>query len=85
MTSSPRDWRRWGVRKYLPKRSSVTGPEAKGASQETQQWSFPDLDPSDREKRILLAACIAIGVREVFVNHAYSFGGNLCQQLIGGL
>ena len=75
----------------MPKRAKVqgvepgiSGGEALGASSESQQWIFPNLDPNTHEVKTLMAACLAIGVKECFRSHVYSFGGNLYQQVKGG-
>ena len=89
MTSPPRLWGKWRVRKFLPRRSkvggtepSITGPEASSGHKTTNQWEYPTLTPSKHDKKLLLAACLAVGVRECFRSHTYMFAGDLFRQLV---
>ena len=45
---------------------------------------LPDLEPTDADRKKLLAACAGVAVTEVFKLHCYKFGGKLFQQLNGG-
>ena len=62
----------------------ITGGEAKGILKESSQWVYPNLDPNKYELKSIIAACLAIGTRERFRAHVYSFGGTIFQQNIGG-
>ena len=91
MTCSPGEVARYKIKKFLPTRSKtggsepgITGAEAQSGSCETQQWIFPRVEPSNYETKLLVAACIAVGVRHVFSSHVYSFTGKLFQQISGG-
>ena len=75
----------------MPRRSksggtapTIRGAEAKGASKETTQWIYPNIQPSEHDKKLLLEACLAVGVKETFQSHLYTFGGLIYQQLVGG-
>ena len=50
----------------------------------SNQWVFPILAPSEFQLKLLLAACLGIGVKSTFKLHTYTFGGKLYQQLTGG-
>ena len=69
-------------------RPKVTGQEAKGAKDleddPDSQWVFPPNDPTDWEKKKILAACVEIGIHASFSNHIYCFGGRAFKQLKGG-
>ena len=41
-------------------------------------------DLSDREKSLLIAACIKVGLLAVFKNHCYIFGEKIFKQVGGG-
>ena len=66
------------------KEPSITGPEAKGCHKESEQWTYPKLDPSQYEKKVLLAACLGVAVHECFRSHTYMFAGEIFRQLVGG-
>ena len=48
------------------------------------RWIFPPGEPTDLEKRKLLAAVLEIGVRKAFSLHLYQFGGKYYHQKDGG-
>ena len=91
ITSDPWEWSKWGVRPFIPTKihnvgpdPGITGKEALGASLGSNQWSFPNLTPTKHQERLLLAACLGVGVRETFALHTYTFGGQYFLQLAGG-
>ena len=49
-----------------------------------EQWIFPPFEPTEQEKKALLAASLDIGVRTAFENHLYQFGGKIYHQKVGG-
>ena len=84
--------KRWKVAQFIPKRThnrgptpGITGSEALGPEAESEHWTFPDLIPSDFHLKLLMAACLAVGVATTFRLHTFTFGGALYQQLMGGL
>ena len=88
MTSDPWEWRKWGVSPFIPWRTSksgrtpgVTGSEAMGAETESQQWIFPEVSPTKHQVKLLVAACLGVGVLACFRLHTYTFGGRMFQQL----
>ena len=91
MTSDPWEHKQWKVDQFIPWRAhskgptpSITGKEAMGADLGSSQWIWPTLAPSKYQLKLLLAACLGIGVRATFNLHTYTFGGKLYQQLTGG-
>ena len=91
MTSDPWEWRRWGVYQFIPWRRyskgetpGVTGKEALGSELKSDQWEFPDLTPSEHQVKLLVAACLGVGVAACFRLHTYTFGGKVFQQMRGG-
>ena len=50
----------------------------------SETWAFPKATPTKREKRILLSRMAEIGVRVIFTNFVYSFGGEFFLQSEGG-
>ena len=45
---------------------------------------FPSIEPTEEEKRRLIACCIEIGIRAVFFNHLYEFDDKVYLQQDGG-
>ena len=81
LTSTPAEISRWKVKKFMPRRGksggrapTIKGAEAKGATKESTQWDYPDLQPSEHDIKLLLAACLAVGVKETFRSHIYTLG-----------
>ena len=79
MTCPPSTWSRWRIRKFLPRRAKkngvepgITGTEALGESTDSEQWIFPNVQPSKHDIKTLIAACLAMGVKECFWSHVYS-------------
>ena len=66
------------IRKFTRGRApGITSAEAKHAEAEraADKWIFPDLEPTELEKRKLMAAVLEIGVRAAWDNSVYQFGG----------
>ena len=84
--------RKLGLERIIPKRRfkhgtkpGVTGKEPLSKESDDEvRWEFPEREPSDLEKRKLLAACLEIGVRCAFASHLYQFGGRTYHQKDGG-
>ena len=56
----------------------IKSAEVKSAEVETEvQWMFRTKDFPAMVKRKLVAGCIMVGVRAVYNNHAYTFGGEI--------
>ena len=75
------------VRKFTRGRApGITSAEAKHAEAERakDKWVFPDLEPTELEKRKLMAAVLEIGVRAAWENSVYQFGGKYYLQQKGG-
>ena len=81
-----------GLRRVLPVRRyrkgtkpGVTGPVAVGPSvDDDSQWIFPSVEPTEKEKRMMVATVVEVGVRTVFKTHLYQFGGHTYHQQAGG-
>ena len=90
MGYDPYEVRSMGLERIVPKRRfrkgtkpGVTGKET--LSKETEDeimWCFPVREPTDLEKKRLLA--LEIGVRKAFSLHLYQFGGKYYHQKDGG-
>ena len=48
------------------------------------KWIFPTREPTEAEKKMLVAACLEVGVRTSFRNSVYQFGGRYYLQTTGG-
>ena len=59
------------------------GPRSKYSDDE-EVWKFPDVEPTEIEKRKLIACCAEIGIRTVFTSHLYQFNGKIFLQQDGG-
>ena len=92
LTTDPWQQKAWNVAKYIPTRKNskggrpgIHGKEALGEEEDSQdQWVFKNLEPTNTEMKILLGACLCVGIQTVFRLHTYSFGGRLFQQVSGG-
>ena len=81
-----------GLEKIVPKRRfkpgvtpGITGKEPLSKhSNDEIRWVFSMRDPTEKEKRNLIAAALEIGVRTSFTNHIYQFGGKKYRQARGG-
>ena len=84
--------REFGLDRVVPKRRfhkgrnpGVTGVEPlSGYIEDEEKWIFPRVEPTELEKRKLVAACLDIAVREAFSLHLYQFGGRIYHQKDGG-
>ena len=47
-------------------------------------WEFPQLEPTEYQKRILLSRATEIAVRTIWRNFKYVFGGDVYLQSHGG-
>ena len=91
-TSDPHQHKSWGVHHLIPKRRfkygrrpGITGADPLSADIDSEeQWVFPRIEPTQSDKRKLLAAAAGVAVTQVFRLHLYKFGGRLFQQLRGG-
>ena len=80
------------VRRLLPVRNSTqgTGPgfknrEVKGPEKHMEvSWTFPNYTPTEKEKKDLFGIMVEIGVRFLFTNFCYAFGGKIYLQQSGG-
>ena len=81
-----------GIERVVPvrrhkkgKKPGVTGcgPLSKHKDDE-ELWLFPTTEPTELEKRRLLACCVEIGIRKAFTSHLYKFAGQTFLQLDGG-
>ena len=81
-----------GLERVLPTRRfrkgtrpGVTGKGPLGkSSNDDELWVFPKAEPTELEKRRLIAACVEIGVKKAFTSHLYSFAGKVYLQQDGG-
>ena len=63
----------------------VTGVEPMGKESDDEiKWVFPSREPTEVEKKNLLALALEIGVKAAFSNHLYQFGGKIFHQTDGG-
>ena len=63
----------------------MQNPEVKGKVKNLQKtWAFPAASPTEKEKRIMHGRVAEIGVRTVFRNFIYTFGGHVFLQKSGG-
>ena len=80
----------WGVLPYRRKVNGVapgmTGKAINDRKEDdpSYQWIFPKREPTDRQKRLIIARVAEIGVRVVFENFTYRFGGDTYKQREGG-
>jgi hypothetical protein len=75
----------WRVKKRGGRVAGMQNPEMKGKKSGMRKvWKFPKATPTEREKRILRARVVEIGVRTVFRNFVYEFGGEDFLQREGG-
>ena len=82
-----------GLRRVLPWRRKSGGTEpgmknihinSKKEDGIHKQWVFPDVTPTELEKRELLARMSEIAVRAIWKHFVYTFGGKLYLQRSGG-
>ena len=77
--------------KVLPFRSRTGGVEpgmsskgVKGNQEDNDQWIWPKREPTEEEKKELIGRMLEIGVRVMFRNLIYTFGGEHYLQEEGG-
>ena len=81
------------MRRLLPIRNStrVTGPgfknkEVNAPDKHTEiSLTFPSCTPTEKEKRDLFGIMVEVGIRALFTNFCYTFGGKIYLQQAGGL
>ena len=77
--------RRMGGNNPTIKNALVKGPKLISEWKEGEtKWRHPVVPTSKAIHRLVMAMVIQIGVRELFKNFCYTFGGNKYQQLEGG-
>ena len=92
LASSESDLRLSKLRRILPWRRHVkgtrpklTGPGPRGPTvNDEEQWYFPQVELTEKEKRELIATVVQIGVIATFRTHVYQFGGRYYHQKSGG-
>ena len=80
------------VRRLLPVKNSTrgTGPgfknkEVNAPEKHTEiSWTFPNCTPTTQEKRELFGIMVEIGIRVLFTDCCYKFGGQIFLQQVGG-
>ena len=79
------------IRRYLPLRKSAQGVEPGMASQSLRkddalekQWYFPHRNPGEMEIKMMIGLVAEIGVRILWDNYCYDFGGETHLQQEGG-
>ena len=83
-----------GLRSILPRRRKrqgsapgMTGKAVNDRAEEDDgehQWVYPNREPTHKQKRMIISRCCEIGVRMVFENFTYKFGGQAYKQSEGG-
>ena len=84
--------RRHELHPVLPVRRSRTGlrPGVRGKGPmgadkgDTEQWRFPKVKLSPRDKQLIIADVVKISTEVIFNNHLYKFGGKVYKQKKGG-
>ena len=92
LTSSAQECRLGPLGRVLPRRRHVNGtrPGVTGAgpagahSDDQNQWKFPEVELTDREKRMIIAKVMHTAVLTLFQTHTYTFGGKFYLQKHGG-
>ena len=78
--------REWKVIHWIPVRLTESGDTESKLTMHSKQvlgphppkekeWIFRDDEPTNNEKKMLLAACMYIVIKLIFSTHTYSFGG----------
>ena len=84
-----KDWCMKGkLRRVLPSRSkkqgsrpTITGEDPMGPSVNSEkQWDFPNVEISEREKRMIVGEIMRMAVEILFKTHCYSFKGSVFRQ-----
>ena len=92
LNSTAKDCRTGELRRVLPwrrhvngTRPGITGEGPMGAEVgDQEQWVFPKVELTDREKRLIIATVMKIAVLVLFKSHVYTFGGKFYLQKHGG-
>jgi hypothetical protein len=74
--------RRGELRRVLPWRRHTNGVRPGCGDQE--QWEFPNVELSKRDKRLVIATVMKIAVLVLFRTHVYTFGGDFFCKKQGG-
>ena len=77
----PRRRKRQGV---SPGMTGKAGSDRKEEDDGECQWIYPDREPTELHKQMIIARCCEIAVRTVFENFTYKFGGSSYRQRSGG-
>ena len=77
----PRRRKRQGV---SPGMTGKAGSDRKEEDNGECQWIYPDREPTELHKRMIIVRCCEIAVRTVFENFTYKFGGKFYKQQEGG-
>ena len=80
------------LRRVLPSRSkkqgsrpTITGEDPMGPSVNSEkQWDFPNVEISEKEKRMIVGEIMRMAVEILFKTHCYSFKGSVFRQVDGG-
>ena len=51
---------------------------------DTEQWCFPDVVLTGKEKRQIIAQVVSMATKAMFKHHHYKFGGKMFRQTDGG-
>ena len=62
----------------------INGPGAVEGMKEKMQWEWRDVKPTDDEIRKLVGKSLEVGIRAIWDNNAYSFGGRVYVKNDGG-
>ena len=90
LNSTEDEQKRWNVKQYMPVRKHKTGTRPSMTSMEgakpvnENQWQFTEVEPGRSGEKLLLAACLRIGITVLFETHCYSFAGHDYLQSDGG-
>ena len=92
LNSTAQECQASGLRRVLPwrrhvngTRPGVTGEGPLGAERgDQEQWVFPKVELTKREKRMIVATVMKIAVLVLFRSHVYTFGGKFYLQKRGG-
>ena len=79
------------IRRFCPTRKTkkgkptVSGHAAKNDTEDRyKQWTFPDEEPNEHEKKEMVAEALEIVIKFVMTNHIYECNGNMKKQREGG-
>ena len=92
LNSTAKECRLGELRRVLPRRRHVNGtrPGVTGEGPlgpdcgDQEQWVFPTVELTKREKRLIIATVMKIAVLVLFRSHVYTFGGKFFLQKRGG-